>query len=317
MGIVHGQKDSLGFECSGVVLRKGSAVDTLPVVYATAVHAIVNLGRLRKGQSILIHSAAGGVGQAAIYMCKAIGAEIYVTAGTEEKRNDSFLDDVMAKTRGRGVDLVLNSLAGDLLQASWRCVAKSGKMLEIGKRDILEHARLAMDMFQGNPVPTTTCINWLTHSGRLMSQCFIMKCKQHVKPIEPVQTFGPDQVSEALKLMTKSHHMGKLVIAIPEDRSKIPATVSDKSTLFSDKPTYLLVGGLGGLGREVARWMIEKGAKSLCFLSPSAASDVHATFIQELESQGCRITAIAGDISEMQDVEMAISALLLLIGGII
>ncbi|KID87248.1 Beta-ketoacyl synthase [Metarhizium guizhouense ARSEF 977] len=376
MGIVHGQKDSLGLECSGVALHKGSAVDTLhvgdgvcamgsglirtrkvfpaklamripngmtleqaatlPVVYATAVHAIVNLGRLRKGQSILIHSAAGGVGQAAIYMCKAIGAEIYVTAGTEEKvqflmkkhqiprqhifhsRNDSFLDDVMAKTRGRGVDLVLNSLAGDLLQASWRCVAKSGKMLEIGKRDILEHARLAMDIFQGNRTYCSIDLSAMDKDEitELMSQCFIMKYKEHVKPIEPVQTFGPDQISEALKLMKKGHHMGKLVIAIPEDRSKIPATVSDKSTLFSDKPTYLLVGGLGGLGREVARWMIEKGAKSLCFLSPSAASDVHATFMQELESQGCRITAIAGDVSEMQDVETAISASPSPIGGV-
>lgn len=101
-------------------------------------------------------------------ICKAIGAEIYVTVGNDEKvkfvmeeygiprdrifhsRNDSFLNDVLASTNDRGVDMVLNSLAGDLLQASWRCVAKFGKMLEIGKRDMLEHGRLAMDMFQGN-----------------------------------------------------------------------------------------------------------------------------------------------------------------------
>lgn len=149
-----------------------------------------------------------------------------------------------------------------------------------------------------------------------MNQCFDPRYKQHLKPIEPIQTFGPDQVSEVLKLMKNGHHMGKLVIAIPEDGSKIPANVSDKSKLFSDKPTYLLVGGLGGLGREVARWMIEKGAKSLCFLSPSAGSNQHAAFIKELESQGCRITAMAGDVSEMQDVERAISASPSPIGGV-
>ncbi|KAH0598385.1 Polyketide synthase [Metarhizium humberi] len=376
MGIVHGHKDSLGLECSGVVTRKGSAVDTvnvgdrvcamgsglmrtrkcfpskviiqipddmsleqaatLPVVYATVVHAIVNIGRLRKGQSILIHSAAGGVGQAAIYMSRAIGAEVYVTAGTEEKvqflmekhqiprnhifdsRSDRFLDGVMGITDGRGVDLVLNSLAGDLLQASWCCVAKQGKMLEIGKRDILEHGRLAMDMFQGNRTYCGIDLSAMDEEQvtELINQCFDLRYKQHLKPIEPVQTFGPDQISEALKLMKKGHHMGKLVIAIPENGSKIPAKVSDKSKLFSDKPTYLLVGGLGGLGREVARWMIEKGAKSLCFLSPSAGSNQHAAFIKELESQGCRITAIAGDVSEMQDVERAISTSPSPIGGV-
>ncbi|KAF7553842.1 hypothetical protein G7Z17_g3332 [Cylindrodendrum hubeiense] len=210
MGIVHDEKDSLGAEATGVVTRVGSDVHhlkvgdrvftffdglfatrkvisaryvvpiadkfsfeeaaTMPLVYATAIHAIIDLGQLEKGQSILIHSAAGGVGQAAINVSQMLGAEIYVTVGSEEKvqylmehhgipreriflsRNDSFLAGIMKATGGRGVDLVLNSLSGDLLHASWQCVARSGKMMEIGKRDILERGRLALDMFQHNRV---------------------------------------------------------------------------------------------------------------------------------------------------------------------
>ncbi|KAM3476998.1 hypothetical protein MY8738_006692 [Beauveria namnaoensis] len=377
LGIVPGEKDVLGLECSGIIVAKGSAVHalnvgdhvctigsglirtrqvlpakavmripetitleqaaTLPVVYATAMHAIVNLGRLRKGQSILIHSAAGGVGQAAINISKAIGATIYVTAGTEEKveflmaehgipgqhifdsRNDSFFNHVMDRTGGRGVDLVLNSLAGELLQASWRCVAKSGQMLDIGKRDMLEHGRLAMDMFQGNRAYRGIDLSAMDEDGiiELMEQCSSPAFKESFQPIRPIRTFGPQQVSEALKYMQKGHHMGKLVVALPEDASQIPAVTSETSILFSDEATYLVVGGLGGLGKEVARWMVEKGARSLCFLSPSAASDKHATFIQELQSQGCRITAIAGDVSKMDDVERAIAESPTLIGGVL
>ncbi|PMB72945.1 Compactin diketide synthase mokB [Beauveria bassiana] len=352
LGIVPGEKDVLGLECSGIIVAKGSAVHalnvgdhvctiglglirtrqvfpakgvmripktitleeaaTLPVVYATAMHAIVNLGRLKKGQ-------------------------IYVTVGTEEKvefllkehgipgqhifdsRNDSFFNHVMDRTGGRGVDLVLNSLAGDLLQASWRCVAKSGEMLEIGKRDMLEHGRLAMDMFQGNRTYRGIDLSAMDEDEiiELMEQCSSPAFKESFKPIRPIRTFGPQQVSEALKYMQKGHHMGKLVVALPEDASQIPAVTSETSILFSDEATYLVVGGLGGLGKEVARWMVEKGARSLCFLSPSAASDKHATFIEELQSQGCRITAIAGDVSKMDDVEKAIAKSPTLIRGVL
>lgn len=150
-----------------------------------------------------------------------------------------------------------------------------------------------------------------------MEQCSSPAFKESFQPIRPIRTFGLQQVSEALKYMQKGHHMGKLVVALPEEASQIPAVTSETSILFSDEATYLVVGGLGGLGKEVARWMVEKGARSLCFLSPSAASDKHATFIEELQSQGCRITAIAGDVSKMEDVERAIAESPTLIGGVL
>jgi NADPH:quinone reductase-like Zn-dependent oxidoreductase len=141
---------------------------TMPCVFATVIYSLIELARLEKGQSVLIHSACGGVGIAAIQICKMLGAEIYTTVGNDEKvqhlmstygiprsrifhsRDASFLPEIMRETNGRGVDFVLNSLSGELLHASWECVAEFGSMLEIGKRDFYGHGQLAMHNFAKN-----------------------------------------------------------------------------------------------------------------------------------------------------------------------
>jgi NADPH:quinone reductase-like Zn-dependent oxidoreductase len=141
---------------------------TVPVVFATVIQCLLNIGRVEKGQSVLIHAACGGVGMAAIQVCKMVAAEIYATVGSEEKveylinnfgiprnrifnsRNDTFVEGVMRETQDRGVDFVLNSLSGPLLHASWKCVAEFGMMLEIGKRDLLGHGQLDLRPFLGN-----------------------------------------------------------------------------------------------------------------------------------------------------------------------
>ena len=141
---------------------------TMPICFATAIRSLIDVGQIESGQSVLIHSAAGGVGHAAIQICKYLGAEIFATVGSEEKkqhlsgklgiprshifnsRDDSFVSNLMAETAGRGVDLVLNSLSGELLHASWRCVAEFGKFVELGKRDLAGHGRLDMHIFLAN-----------------------------------------------------------------------------------------------------------------------------------------------------------------------
>jgi NADPH:quinone reductase-like Zn-dependent oxidoreductase/SAM-dependent methyltransferase len=208
MGIVEGYKPGLGIECSGVIRKIGPNVKnlsvgdrvmtighgcfttnfvteanlvikisdklsfeeaaTIPCVYATAIHALINLGGMTEGDSVLIHSACGGVGIAAINVAQMMGAKIYATVGNPDKvqylidnfgiprehifnsRDASFYGDLMAATNGRGADLVLNSLSGELLHVSWKCVAQFGKMLEIGKRDFIGKAQLGMDIFESN-----------------------------------------------------------------------------------------------------------------------------------------------------------------------
>ncbi|KAF7551441.1 hypothetical protein G7Z17_g5025 [Cylindrodendrum hubeiense] len=261
MGILQGLEECIGLEASGVITRVGSAVDhvkvgdrvlttyfglfftrkvipghfvfpippgytfeeavTLPSVYMTAIHAIINLGGLKKGQ-------------------------IFATVGSEEKvqylidhhsiprerifnsRNDSFFDGIMQATSGRGVDLVLNSLSGDLLQTSWQCVA----------------------------------------------EC--------------------------------------------ETPTEILAAKAPEPFLLSSSSTYLMIGGLGGLGKAVTTWMVENGATSFVFLSRSAGtSDSDKEFLQELESQNCKVFAIAGSVANMADVKRGVDAAPTPIAGVL
>jgi NADPH:quinone reductase-like Zn-dependent oxidoreductase len=141
---------------------------TMPCVFATAIYGLLDVGRLSADQTVLIHSACGGVGLAAIQIAQMIGAEIYCTVSTEEKiifletnfgirrdhifnsRDDSFLAGVLAATNNRGADLVLNSLSGELLHTSWRCVAEFGKLIEIGKRDLVGNGSLDLRPFLEN-----------------------------------------------------------------------------------------------------------------------------------------------------------------------
>ncbi|KAH8646185.1 putative polyketide synthase [Xylariales sp. PMI_506] len=381
MGLVRGEKDCLGFEAAGVITRVGTGVHhvkvgdrvsavysglfatrkvlpgrsvycippqftfeeavTLPVVYMTVVYAVIYLGQLSKGQTILIHSATGGVGQAAIHICQMLGAEIYATVGNDEKveylienhsiarerifhsRDASFLDDIMRVTNGRGVDIVLNSLSGDLLHASWSCVAKCGKMMEIGKRDILEHGHVALDMFQNNRTFYGIDLATLKDERpdlieQLMEQFSQLSVGNHIKPVKPIHSFPATNLSEALRFMKKGQHIGKIVITMPTDPSEIKATKAPSCVNFSSTATYLLIGGLGGLGKAVTRWMVEKGARNFCFLSRSAGkSSQDQAFLKELEFQGCRVSVVAGSVSRMVDVKKAITSAPTQIAGVL
>ena len=134
-------------------------------VYVAVLHGLLNVANIQKGQSILIHSAAGGVGIAAMHVCRYIGATIYATVGTSDKRaflekefnipsshifssrSTDFAPHLMAVTNGRGVDVVLNSLTGEILDATWRCMADGGKFIEIGKKDAIDRKMLSMEPF--------------------------------------------------------------------------------------------------------------------------------------------------------------------------
>lgn len=141
---------------------------TLPVAYATALFAFYDRARLRADESVLIHSGAGALGMAAITIAQRIGATVYTTVGSQAKRDfverelgvpsshifnsrdESFAADVKAATKGRGVDVVLNSLTGDLMHTSWACIAKFGRFIEVGKRELVDAGKLDMHKFLGN-----------------------------------------------------------------------------------------------------------------------------------------------------------------------
>ncbi|OJZ83134.1 hypothetical protein ASPFODRAFT_142034 [Aspergillus luchuensis CBS 106.47] len=269
-------------------LEDGAAMLT---VYCTVIYSLMQVGNLQKGQSVLIQSAAGGVGIAAINICQMLGATIYATVGNEEKaeylvnthgipraqifhsRNTSFLPDIMRATSGRGVDIVLNSLSGELLHASWECVAAYGKMIEIGRRDILSHGMLSLGPFAED-------------------RSF------HAVNLANVSRDRPD--------IAISTHMGKVVIQMTPDPAQLPCAPVKSKASFPANAAYLIVGGLGGIGRSVSRWLVEHGAREIVYLSPSAEKDEHQKFIKELEVQGCRVICVAGTVTDPADVQRAI-----------
>lgn len=274
-------------------------------------------------------------------------SQVYTTVGSEEKvqylmdnfsiprnrifksRDDSFLGDVMRETEGLGVDIVLNSLSGGLLHASWKCVAEFGKLVELGKRDLVGFGRLDLEPFLAN---RSYCCLDLAHAmskrpesvGRLVSgriqrlngvlsnvnsvmrRWIEMYSQGRIGPIRSMTVFDAREIEQSFRYLQNGDHIGKAVVRIPEDASKISSTPHAKPFALDSEASYLLTGGLGGLGRSVASWLVERGARNIIFLSRSAGkSDGDKSFLAELNSMGCSISAIPGRADDMETVQLA------------
>ncbi|KAK8135250.1 beta-ketoacyl synthase domain-containing protein [Apiospora sp. TS-2023a] len=372
MGIIQGNEHMLGCECSGVVRRLGQGVtkfkegdrvavmkagtyanvihtpaerahaipDTMsfneaasiPLVFMTALYSMFYLGNLEEGQSVLIHSAAGGVGLAAIQLARLKKCQTFVTVGTEAKktflsttfgippshifssRSDRFGQDILIATDGRGVDLVLNSLAGELLDTSWRIVADGGTMVEIGKRDILDRNSLAMEPFGRNcsfRAVDLSCNKHITDSmvARLLAEVFGLVSSGRIQPIQPTTLYGFDKVPDALAFMRRGQHIGKLVISRNNQRDvRVPIrSVPPQLRLRSDV-AYLLVGGLKGLCGSLAIHMARSGARNIIVCCRSGIADpVSRKVERDCRSYGCEVSEAKGDITNKEFVRSLFS----------
>ncbi|EEU34613.1 uncharacterized protein NECHADRAFT_106233 [Fusarium vanettenii 77-13-4] len=314
---VHKLPDTMSFEEAA----------TIQGCFATVVYALLDVGRLRKGMSVLIHSACGGVGLSAIQVSQMMGAEIYATVGSEKKkdylvktyniprerifnsRDASFLDGVMQQTAGKGVDLVLNSLPGELLHASWKCVAKNGSLLELGKRDLAGFGQLDMSRFLDNRSYCGIDVMYMMKEQGGVLRDVLQRTlaffeQGKLKPLEPITSFDAADIKQAFRYLQGGNHMGKVILKLPGDPSMLEAREMAQCIKFSPDAAYLLVGGSGGLGRALAIWMAEHGAKQLIFLSRSATAD--STVSTELESMGCAVAMIKGSVNNLEDVKEAI-----------
>lgn len=140
-----------------------------------------------------------------------------------------------------------------------------------------------------------------------------------IRPIRPIKVFEASEVVEAFKYMQSGKHMGKIVIRMPKAGEQLSSEPTQVPAKLSTTKSYLLAGGLGGIGRAVANWLVEKGARHLIFLSRSAGHlPDHSQFVYELERQGCEVEMVAGDVSRLDDVTSALSrAAGRVIGGVI
>ncbi len=295
-------------------LRFEAAV-TVPVAFLTANYALVHLGRLRARETVLIHSAAGGVGLAAVQIARQRGAEIFATAGTPEKRrylesigvrhvmssrSTDFAGEVMSRTGGRGVDVVLNSLAGEMAAASLSVLADGGRFLEIGKAAVLsdhERARLgegrayfAIDIGEAAREEPALI-------GSMLASLMDEVRAGRLAPL-PFRTFAMDRAASAFQYMAHGRHIGKIVVSQPP-----VAPAAADGLRFRADASYLLTGGLGGLGVRLAAWMVERGARHLTLVGRRPATDAVRAMLRALEADGARITVVQGDVSRAADVE--------------
>jgi acyl carrier protein len=293
-------------------------------------------------QNVLIHSACGGVGLAAIQVARMLEAELYVTVGSEEKvkylmdnyniprnrifhsRDNSFVDGVMRETNGRGMDFVLNSLSGELLHATWSCVAEFGTLLEIGKRDLIGGGKLDMKPFLANRNYCCVDIDGLwkrIHIARaLIFSILDFYDKGHISPL-PMKIFPASKTQDAFRFMEKGQHIGRVGVAMQQAGEEIESLETVKRSLaisFNQSASYLMVGGLGGIGRAVSTWMVDHGAREIIYMSRSAGtSDKDDSFVQELQNMGCTAKLVAGDTTKIEDVEKAIAAATFPLKGIV
>lgn len=287
----------------------------IPIAFLTAYYALHEQARLRHGERVLIHSAAGGVGLAALEVARWSGAEVYATAGTPEKRDrlramgiehvsDSrslaFADEILTATGGEGMDVVLNSLAGDAVAKSLEALAPYGRFVEIGKRDIYQHGRVRLWQLRRNATYTVVDLAQLavdrpTYVGELLREIVAHFEQGAYRPL-PVRTFPVAETTAAVRCLAQGRQIGKIVVAV-EGQKRPPIGPAEPRIAFVSDATYLVTGGLGGLGRAVANWMVEQGARHLVLMgrgSPSASAE---QVITALRSAGCEVVVARGDVT--------------------
>ncbi|MEO8057466.1 MAG: type I polyketide synthase [Burkholderiales bacterium] len=345
LGMYPGAAGPVGGECAGVVSRVGAGVTALapgddvmafargsfashvvvrdsfvlrrpaglsvagaastPIAFLTALYALQRLAGLKRGERILIHAAAGGVGLAAVQVAQRLGAEVYATAGSPAKREflaalgvrhlmDSrsldFAEQLRVATRGEGVHVVLNALAGDFIGASVAALASGGRFVEMGKRDIWSAKRMRdtrsdiayfpFDLGDAADADTGLVPSLFTELSAQLADGSLQALPLVAWPIE--------QADEAFRSMAQARHIGKIVL-----------NVSNPRVLeLQASGTYLVTGGCGALGLQVARWLAERGARHLVLTGRHAPSAEAAGTLESLRSRGVQVRTAQVDVSD-------------------
>jgi acyl transferase domain-containing protein/acyl carrier protein len=287
----------------------------MPIVFLTAWYGLHELARMKAGDRVLIHAAAGGVGLAAVQLARRAGAVVYATAGSDDKheflrsigvehvmssRSLDFAADIMQSTGGSGVDIVLNALADEFIPASLGVLADGGCFLEIGKRGIWTTDQVAAlnPTLRYHAYDLAEALgdeHWYPHTMDLLAAAF----ETGELTTLPLQEFPLARAGDAFRYMARAKHIGKIVLT--QSRAAAGAAVP------RDDATYLITGGLGGLGLEVARWLAQAGAHSVALMGRRAPDDRARELIAQLEATGVSVLTVQGDVASAADVARALA----------
>lgn len=242
-------------------------------------------------------------------------------------RDKSFVDDLYKATGGRGVDVVLNSLTGDLLHASWQCCAPFGRFVEIGKRDLTDSGRLDMQQFLKNVTFSAFDLSHMYASdleahhekwSSLMDDVLDLYRRQVISKIEPLSVFSIADVNKALRRFGSRNRMGKIAINLENGDNYLNVRPLKYRSIFSSTKSYLMIGCLGGIGRSLSKWMMARGARHFVFLGRSGLDKSSArNLVQELKNLGASVHVVRGDVTKYWDVQAVVDRADTPIGGVI
>ncbi len=284
---------------------------TLPLTFLTAYYGLQHLAKIQPGERVLIHAAAGGVGQAAVQIAQQAGAEIFATASPGKweflkslgikhimnSRTLDFAEEIKEYTAGAGVDVILNSLNGEYIPKNLDILAEGGRFVEIGKIGIwsqeeVEEKRADVSYF---PFDLGEVVQQQPAVMAQLKESLTQQWNQRKLQALPHKVFSSTQITDAFRYMQQSKQIGKVVVEMPQLKAEQQSIQPEAS--------YLITGGLGALGLEVAQWMVTQGAKNIVLTGRSAPKETAQKLITDLETAGASVSVLLGDISHQEDVE--------------
>jgi acyl transferase domain-containing protein/NADPH:quinone reductase-like Zn-dependent oxidoreductase/acyl carrier protein len=303
---------------------------TIPTTFFTAYYALCELARLRRGERVLVHGGAGGVGIAAIQIARHLGAEVFATAGSDEKREfirllgadhvlDSrslaFADDILARTNGEGVDIVLNSLAGEAMVRSIDTLRPFGRFLELGKRDFYENSQIGLRPFRNNisyfGIDADQLMGALPAlTTRLFEAVMELFENGALHPL-PYRAFPASRAEEAFRYMQQARQIGKVLVTYPDGTPAPTRGLAQPALRLDPGAAYLIVGGTGGLGFATARWMVARGARHLMLASRGGELDatMQAEAGQWRDELGVTVSVAVCDVTDAEALGDLIDAI--------
>ncbi|ORW75146.1 sulfolipid-1 biosynthesis phthioceranic/hydroxyphthioceranic acid synthase [Mycobacterium saskatchewanense] len=298
----------------GLTDAQAAAVTT---AHATAWYGLNDLARIKAGDKVLIHSGTGGVGQAAIAIARAAGAEIFATAGSEgrrqllrdmgiehvyDSRSIEFADQIRRDTDGYGVDIVLNSVTGAAQLAGLKLLALGGRFVEIGKRDIYGDTKLGLFPFRRNLAFWGVDLGLMSVShpaetSEILSTVYRLTAEGKL-PMPESTHYPLAEAATAIRVMSAAEHTGKLILDIPQAGRSSVVLPPEQAPVFRRDGSYIITGGLGGLGLFLAEKMAAAGAGRIVLTSRSEPTQKALETIELVRAIGSDVIVECGDIAQ-------------------
>ncbi|NEO36998.1 MAG: SDR family NAD(P)-dependent oxidoreductase [Moorea sp. SIOASIH] len=293
----------------------------IPVNFLTAYYALHHLAKIAPGDKILIHAAAGGTGMAAVQIAQQAGAEVFATASSPKwdalkamgvkhimnSRTLEFAAQIMEKTQGKGVDIVLNSLtSGEFIAKSVSVVSPQGRFVEIAKRGVWESSEMATlrSDISYSVLDLAKVSQDQPQLIKSLLEELIDKFNKGLLNLSPLKVFSIEEVVSAFRYMQQAKHIGKIIVTQSQQQTD---TATEMPLNFPEDGTYLITGGLGGLGLVMARWMVERGAKHLVLVGRSSPKEFAQNQLTELKEAGANLVVEKADVSSLEQMARVVT----------